>query len=477
VRYLYQALDALHVVLITTKASNILEDLDTLHLVAKLVPDTCRGTAEDDVVRCCFELVFALDEVVSMGYKEKLALPQIRTFIEMDSHEERIAELVEKNKMKDVAAESKRKQKEIKSTKAMGGMGGGMGGGGSGAPMGRASSSGGGGGGGASPNRPAATEAYVVESKQKKEAAAAKETEQRRRGATGMQLGAKTAGKKDQFLEQLVDEGDMAQEEYAAALTAAPKSAEEAAAALPQVKKEAVHIVVEERLSAVLTNDGALKSFDLAGEFRLTIADPAYERLRIQLAHSDTDMRFTTHPKVNKSAFTELAVIETKQADVVFPINNALGVLKWRLAGKDESLVPLAISCWPSPGAKDTVVNVEYTLNDTARELRGVVVRIPLPGGAVPVVSQVDGTHTFDHKAEQILWHLPLIDKDNATGSLEFTLPAVVDSAALFPIEASFVSASTFSTVAIQGLSVPSGAEVKFSEQRSVQVDKYTIEA
>jgi hypothetical protein len=34
--------------------------------------------------------------VVSLGYKENVTLPQIRTFIEMDSHEERIHDLVEK---------------------------------------------------------------------------------------------------------------------------------------------------------------------------------------------------------------------------------------------------------------------------------------------------------------------------------------------------------------------------------------------
>jgi len=37
VRYVYQALEQLFVVLITTKASNILEDLDTLRLFAKVV--------------------------------------------------------------------------------------------------------------------------------------------------------------------------------------------------------------------------------------------------------------------------------------------------------------------------------------------------------------------------------------------------------------------------------------------------------
>ena len=43
VRYLFQPLEALYMVVITNKQSNIMEDLDTLHLLAKLVPEYCRA--------------------------------------------------------------------------------------------------------------------------------------------------------------------------------------------------------------------------------------------------------------------------------------------------------------------------------------------------------------------------------------------------------------------------------------------------
>lgn len=45
---------------------------------------------EKDVLEHSFELIFAFDEVVALGYRESVNLAQIRTFTEMDSHEERV---------------------------------------------------------------------------------------------------------------------------------------------------------------------------------------------------------------------------------------------------------------------------------------------------------------------------------------------------------------------------------------------------
>lgn len=43
-----------------------------------------------------FNLIFAFDEIVALGYRENVNLAQIRTFVEMDSHEEKVYQAVRK---------------------------------------------------------------------------------------------------------------------------------------------------------------------------------------------------------------------------------------------------------------------------------------------------------------------------------------------------------------------------------------------
>lgn len=100
VRYIYQPLEDLFVVVITNKTSNILEDLETLRLLgtvplrlAKLVKEECSTCDEATVEATKFELVFAFDEVVSLGYKEPVTLSSIQTYLAMDSHTERMHDL------------------------------------------------------------------------------------------------------------------------------------------------------------------------------------------------------------------------------------------------------------------------------------------------------------------------------------------------------------------------------------------------
>jgi len=94
VRYVYQPLDELYMVLITNRQSNILQDIDSLHLFAQVVTSVCKSLDEREILRNAFELLSAFDELVTLGYRENLSLSQIKTFLEMESNEERIQEII-----------------------------------------------------------------------------------------------------------------------------------------------------------------------------------------------------------------------------------------------------------------------------------------------------------------------------------------------------------------------------------------------
>ena len=56
----------------------------------------CQRLDEQDVLNNAFDIIFAFDEIVALGYRENVNLAQIRTFTEMDSHEEKIYEAMKK---------------------------------------------------------------------------------------------------------------------------------------------------------------------------------------------------------------------------------------------------------------------------------------------------------------------------------------------------------------------------------------------
>jgi len=98
-RYLYYPLEGLYLVLITSKQSNILEDLETLKLISKLVVEYAPSDhpvplSEEAFRSNPFDFISAVDEVISMGYRETVTPAQVKTSMEMNSHDYRLAMLI-----------------------------------------------------------------------------------------------------------------------------------------------------------------------------------------------------------------------------------------------------------------------------------------------------------------------------------------------------------------------------------------------
>lgn len=122
VRYVYQALNNLYCVLITDKQSNMLEDIETLRIFVRVINEyasTAGGKTgvsdEAAIIKNRFTLLFALDEMVQMGYRQNTA--QLRTYMDMDSHEERIYLNMRLNQEREAKDRAREKAKEIKALK------------------------------------------------------------------------------------------------------------------------------------------------------------------------------------------------------------------------------------------------------------------------------------------------------------------------------------------------------------------------
>lgn len=499
VRYVYQPIENLFLLLITNKASNIVEDLETLRLLSKIVPEVAGGVSEERVIDKCFELVFAFDEVLTTGgYRESVSLQQIKTNMEMDSHEEKLALMIKQSKMDSAKDQAARQAKAIRERQrelardrlggARGGAGGayqGIGGGdGGGDYMGRDGVGGFGGvpGGGFGASTGVSSSSYMpgtVDSN----SASILETAPTKIASKGMKLGAPS--KASTMLDSLVQEDNLS---HIATTTAiAPTSTRggaggEAAVPAPVIQHQPIQLVVEEKIIAHLTRDGAVDAFEVKGSLTLTATTEAAARSKVVLGEGagggivPVGLNFQTHPKVNKQEYDSSKVLVLKDTNKGFPVGRPVGVLRWSYSSTDESMVPLTLNCWPEEEGQGKMnISIEYQMNGQNRELHDVNISIPLGTAEPPQVAAVDGTFRHDPREQRLVWHMDLVDSSNASGALEFVV-AGRDAGAFFPIIVSFASQMLYADVAVSAVTgLENAAPVPYSLSKSLTPDSYIV--
>lgn len=479
VRYVYQPIEALYLLLVTNKQSNILEDLETLRLLSKLVPEYSYSLDEEGICKTAFELLFAFDEVISLGHKENVTVTQVKQYCEMESHEEKLHKLVVQSKINETKDVMKRKASEIdksKIEKNRGDKGGFM----SLQSMGSGRiessfsdmsiSSGGGGFGSGSGFGLATTDVETFSSKSKGRAPSSANAPPK---GLGMQLG--KSQRTNQFLESLKAEGEVILEDVK------PIAGQSRSAAAAPPLTDPITLTVEEKINVSLKRDGGMSNFDVQGTLSLQILNQEDGLIQVQIeTGGNQGILFKTHPNMNKELFTHENILGLKDPNRPFPTGQAgdaagVGLLKWRMQSADESMVPLTINCWPSVSGNETYVSIEYEAS-TMFDLRNVVISVPLPAlREAPSVRQIDGEWRYDSRNSVLEWSILLIDNSNRSGAMEFVVPPA-DSSSFFPISVRFSATSTYSDLKVVNI-IPlrGGAPPKFSQRTVLITENYQV--
>ncbi|KAH0556741.1 hypothetical protein GP486_005468 [Trichoglossum hirsutum] len=460
VRYVYQPLDELYMVLITNRQSNILQDIDSLHLFAQVVTSICKSLDEREILRNAFELLSAFDELVNLGYRENLTLSQIKAFLEMESHEERIQEIIARNKELEASEERKRRAKQLElQRKEM-------------SRSGRSSVP-------RAPSYPTYTpparpsvpdtyDAYEAEKNKSFKSAAPK--------GKGMQLGKKS--KTTDMFERV--RGDLGPEaEQSAPLASSTPSAVETslpARGSTPPDQEAVHITVAETISARLSREGSLKTFEVKGDLQLRITDHSLTKVKLELvADASKGAQFRTHPNVDKSLFSSSKAIQLKDPTKGFPPNNSVGVLRWKANAKpdDSGVLPITFTVWVNKSSGDSyTVTVEYELTG-GDSLKDVVVAIPFTT-AEPSVSSFDAV--YEVTGDSLEWSIGIVDEETSSGAFEFEAQAD-DESEFFPMNVRFSKTKPFVDVDVTSITLLDMHEdLTFSKEIKSVTEAYVIE-
>ncbi|GAX28356.1 hypothetical protein FisN_4Hh018 [Fistulifera solaris] len=488
VRYVYQPLENnLYLLLVTTKTSNIVEDLGTLRLLAKVVPDIAGGFQEHAIQDHAFDLIFAFDEVLTAGgYKEEATLNSIRTNLVMDSHEERIADSMReaqeaeaRKRMMDQAKKiQEQKMHQTKQNFLHGGTGGGF-------QSGGMEGFGGGGYGSSDPfsqqpqqpvmhqhndpyahlyqQQPAVAEAPKVIAK------------------SGLKLGggAKVGGgKSNNLMAAMAKEDNL----FGGAggglggLSAAASSFDISAPAPKQVAAPStpLSVSIEEKVTVTMNREGAVDSGEVKGTLTVTANTDAgtMALVTVNRAQLPAEFNFATHPKIDKKVYETQNGALSLKGGKGFPVNRPVGILRWSYQGDD--VAPLTINCWPEDeGTGSIVVNIEMELTRPDLVLHDVNILLPLGTTDPPRIENIDGQYKHDARAGMMCWHFDQIDSSNGTGSLEFSIPGH-DVEAFFPVQVGFRSETLMCPLQVMSITnMSNGTPIPHQLTKSLSPDTY----
>ncbi|KAI3382807.1 hypothetical protein SNEBB_005115 [Seison nebaliae] len=462
VRYVYQSIDQLYMLLITTKESNILDDLETLRMFVRVLPEYSKTQDESEVMKNSFDLLFAFDEIVALGYRESVNIAQIRSYTDMNSQEEKMHNQMRVAQEKEQKEIMRRKAKEFAKARALT----------SSNQLPTNSSS-------INNGLMRNLKQSVAISEEKSKIDKLLETKQTSNQSVNKNtLKLSRSQKADSFIKDLktdVFSSDFGSQRPSAK-TASTSSKEISSTPmeipdLPEIHKQEIHFVKNETINATFDHNGGVKLFEVVGTLQLQLQESAPDELTIRINEVDKkQINVILGAPVNKMAYSKRKVIEAKSGK--FSKDSEVFLLRWRFSNMDINTIPLNIICWPNN--KET--SVEYELTADHLELRNIIISIPVTRC---VINEIEDETTYEQTKSMLLWRIPFIDSSAPQGTLLFrpTDEKQFDEQQIFPIRCTFnCHNKTFCDINVLDISHSSnGVLVNFSEEVQLSTNNYEL--
>lgn len=447
----YLPLGELFLLSINDKASNILEDIEVLRSVQAAMYNVLSGSvSEDQVCQKAIDIIFTLDDIISLGYRNISSESLLANALEMESANERVMLLQRQEQEKEANKKAKdfikeQNRKALFSPKE------------------------------SNPSSPLTSSDNKNESKFKMPEEKGEEDKSPSKTSTvegkkTLKLGTqkKKAAIKESKEETSTqkDTGKKDREsEFSSKLDEAPAF---------NPLNAAVKFNVTEKVYCKLDKEGQLTQFEVKGEITFTIQDPSMKQIAVLVeSQQKAKLGVKVPPNFNKKMWTEDSVLIPRDEKTLFQPRMTVPAFKYGFSSDKGSFCPILLSIWltESSLAIECEFNSQQSWLATVSNLK---IKIPNPGRC-KVADAVNGS--AETSGDYIEWTIPKLGAGGASEAsvnIEFTKNVSEDD--LYPWSINFVPANPYGDFSIANVkNLENDEEIKFDVDTEVKIEEFEV--
>ena len=460
IRYVYQEIDQLYFILITTKDSNILEDLELLSLLIDLTRELISEITEKNVLDSALNLILAYDECVFDGYRQSVSVNDVLNFLLMESKEEDEYNADLNRKMDRAKDNLDKKVKELEKQKKEAKKYGGYSSSSVGFTPSFSNKSSSYGSSGSTPSG-----SYTLSEEELNAMGADSGYEKpkprvpRPPPTKGLTLGKKTKAR-DKAQQMILEEGLSPSDRIRKNTDKDEPIVEE-----PIITKGLL-LQFNEAVNIKMSRNGGVDEFSVKGN--LTVQGPQAGRFGLQISQKQDKLKLRVASGVSQVSYDDgkyLVFENRKQKDPMY-------LLQWMLSSKNDRDVPININCWGvTDTGKGSTFSLEVELKNENMNLGMIDILIPVVNPREAQVSDISGTIEAHERDNILKWTTSPITKDNPSASLEFSVPVRTPEDNFYPINVAFSSESNLGFVEINSLiPISENEEPLYDEQVDYEI-------
>lgn len=437
IRYVFQDIGDLYFILITSKDSNILEDLDLLSQLLDLTREIINDNTinADLVLDNSLELVFAFDECIFDGYRQNVTVSEVTNFMKMESIEEDDYNRIKKEKEQKAAEQMKARLKEIDSKKKADKKNNILASNHVSAPMQNFS--------------------YTQEEETHFNEPPPKILPRRQVNSNkGMMLGRKVSAR-DKAQQMILEEGLTPEKPKENSAHGAPPP--------PPQPVNGMEIRLQESFNASVGKNGTVNMITVEGSMKAESNARAIYQIQLDLDQEASAFRTRPMNQKDRKLFAQ-------EKQLVYDSTSnpeETTLLCWRMAPSNPEAndLPFSISCWITESKGKTTFSCDVDFTKEKYQFKSVVLSIPVDHPSKADISVQNGEVNAYERNGIMQWDVEIQYSNES--QLEFSVPNC-DEESFFPITVDFVAEAPQFPISINSVS-------KVSSDGSATPTEYNI--